>query len=173
MLYLFSFSFVLLAVTDASLLFWIVLPQIQNHVLSTVNEDGLQFLVWTISYNHCHVLCCYFHNNRIFLVYKIYKIKNIIIFIFDQTFLICYRLFLIRWKLVSKFQYHFPQTFWGVFIQIVKLIVGIILPSAIVCVCVCMIFVWMECIQSVCTNFILQLHHYFWDGFLFVFFFIQ
>ena len=48
--YTFSpFSFVLLAVTDTSLLFWIVLSQIWNHVLSNVNEDGLQFLVWTIS----------------------------------------------------------------------------------------------------------------------------
>ena len=102
-------------------------------------------------YNHCHIPCCCFHNNKLFLVYKIYKIKNIIIFIFDQTFLICYRLFLIRWKLVSKFQYHFPQTFWGVFIQIVKLIVGIVSPSAIVCVCVC---TWFLCGWNVSSQYV-------------------
>ena len=45
---LFLFPFVLLAVTDVSLLFLIVLPQIRNHVLSTVNEDRLRFLVWLL-----------------------------------------------------------------------------------------------------------------------------
>ena len=50
---------------------------------------GLNYL-----YNHCHILCCCSYNNKTFLVNKIYKIKNIMIVIPNQTFLICYWLFL-------------------------------------------------------------------------------
>ena len=91
----------------------------------------IAILGWSYLCYHCHILCCYLHNYIIFLVYKIYKIKNITIFIFNP-------IFLIRQKLVSKFQYHFPKHFGGVGVLcklIIKLIVGVILLSATVCVC--------------------------------------
>ena len=56
---------------------------------------GLNYLCY-----HCHILCCYFHNHKIFLVYKIYKTKNITTFIFDPLFFICFRIVLVG----SKYQ---------------------------------------------------------------------
>ena len=85
-----------------------------------------------------------------------------------QHFLICFRIVLVGSKAKKfksqNFNIIHPNTLRGIYskFKIVKLFVGVILSSAIVCVCVWL--VWMcEYDQSVRT----KLHHFFGDGFSF------
>ena len=94
-------------------------------------------------YNHGHVFCYYLHNYKIFLVYKLYKIKNITIFIFDPMFLICFRIILIMSKYQNfiSFTPNILQGSSSKFKQLSSLL-RVISLSATVCVYVILVWMW-------------------------------